>query len=329
MIDAIEGFYIALIVDGLHRSGVLRNLSTGDNVASIAGRLGIDTRMLSRLLKFVALRSSVVRATARGGRGDATRYRLSPSFQLSRETHLLDQYLGAYGPCLLALPQILRSPHRGERYVDRVRHSHAFVSGQPPIELISMIEAFDISRLLDLGCGGGQLLGALARRRKDFKGIGIDASLEMVRHARRSLATGRLARRVTIRHSDVRHLARVVPRGERLSIDAVCAASVANGFFGSDTFGIDRFLRGLRRLFPRRLLFLCDYYSCLDLPRAEAHGFRRTLVHDVAQVISGQGTPPGGLSEWQKIYRRNGVTLLQSCTRTDDGVAWFIHLVRL
>lgn len=328
LIEAIDGYYAALILDGLHRAGVLRTLRAGGTVASIARRLGLDRRTLSNLLAFLAMRSTVVAAAGRRRGGRPARYALAPSFDLSRAEHLLDQYVGAYGPCLRALPQILTVPRRGERLVDRARHADAFAGGRAPVELVSAIEAFGVRGLLDLGCGGGQVLGTLARSHEDFTGIGVDANVHMVRRARRSMTAEGLSRRVTIRHGDLRGIARLVSRGRRRSIDAVSAASVANGLFGGDAKGIDRLLGSLRRLFPQRLLFLSDYYSRLH-ERGDADDWTRTLVHDVAQVVSGQGTPPRRLKEWQTIYRRNRVTLLQSIARTDDGVSWFVHVVQL
>lgn len=324
LIDAIEGFYVALVLDGLHRSGVLRALRDGAGVGSIARRLQLDRGTLTQLLGFVSLRSTVVCAAG----GTRRRFTLSPTYRESFGAHLLDQYVGAYGPCLRALPRILHRPRAGRSFVDALRHADAFRSGGSSAELLQLVEAFDVRRILDVGCGGGQLLAALARRRPDVRGIGVDANAEMVRLARRSIAAQRLDRRIRIVHSGIGRLARVVARRERMTIDAVCAVSVANEFFASDN-GIDRFIGRLRKLFPARLLFLSDYYSRLGRPRAAADGFARTIVHDVAQLLSGQGLPPADLRQWQAVYARNRVTLLQSCACVDDGVRWFIHVVRL
>src|SRR5262249_11468054 len=95
LIDAIDGFYVVLVLDGLHRAGVLRALADDGDVASIARRLRLDRRTLTRLLRFVSHRSTVVRADGR-----RHRFALAPNYKGSFSAHLLDQYVGAYGPCL-------------------------------------------------------------------------------------------------------------------------------------------------------------------------------------------------------------------------------------
>src|SRR5690242_14454030 len=55
--DAIEGFYVTLIFDYLHREGILSALGAEEDLPRIAKKRSINLRMLSFLLEYVSLRS--------------------------------------------------------------------------------------------------------------------------------------------------------------------------------------------------------------------------------------------------------------------------------
>lgn len=327
VIDSIDGFYVTVILDRLHRDGVLRALAEGHSVSWIARTFGFDHEPLTGLLDYLSLRSNLVQ---RAGSGRKKRYTIAAGDQNAFFAHLLDQYVGAYGPCLFELSRVLKRPAVGSRLVDQDRHAAAFSPSEPMPELLDVIEALRFRTVLDVGCGSGRLLAALARRQPLLRGIGIDANPKMVENARRTASVLGLTDRLKIMRCDFRQLGRIMPAQRRRTIDGICAASVANSFFGPvGAYDIDYFFRRLRSLFPNRILVLCDYYSRLASPRGQNGNFKRTLVHDVAQLVSAQGLPPRNLREWRTIYRRASVRLLQAYGLTDHGVSWFIHLVRL
>jgi len=327
LIDSIEGFYVTHILDHLHRTGVLRALAEGAEIAAIARRFEFDRKLLTDLLDYVSLRSNVV---SRIGSGARKRFTLTKGTHISFLAHVLDQYVGAYGPCLVDIPRILKRPSAGRNLVDAARHARAFSRGAPACELVALIEALELTGLLDIGCGGGQLLTTLAQRRKGFCGIGIDANLHMVAAARRLIVQSGLADRLNVRHSDFKGIAKAIAKRERGKIGGISAASVANGFFGSDRrAGIDSFFAALKRLFPGRVLVLHDYYGRLGAASQQSASYKRTLVHDVAQILSSQGVPPNDLRAWRRIYARNSVKLLHALKGQDEGVTWFIHVVLL
>lgn len=326
-IAAIEGLYVTLIVDQLYRAGILRELARGRDAAAMARTFGFDQAILTGLLEFVSLRSNVL---DRDGRGAAKRFSLSKAAGGSLLGHLLDQYVGAYGPCLAQLSRILKSPAVGAKLVDGKRHAAAFAEAGPPPELVAIVDALGFSTVLDIGCGGGQLLTTLALRRADFSGVGIDANPHMVAVARRRASVLGLKRRIDVRHGSFATIAQNIPKRKRDRIRGICAASVANSFFAKHGgHDIDFFLGRLKSLFPDRILVLCDYYSRLGATARHSARYQRSLIHDVAQLVSSQGLPPANLTAWRRIYARNSVKLLQACQATDDGVAWFIHVVWL
>jgi hypothetical protein len=66
-----------------------------------------------------------------------------------------------------------------------------------------------------------------------------------------------------------------------------------------------------------------DYYGRLGtgVPGASRH----TLLHDYAQLISGQGIPPPALGDWGLIYKDAGYRLVHALE--DRATTQFIHIV--
>ena len=331
LLDALEGMYVAAVLDFLHREGVLAALGAGEDVVPLAERLGFEAGALVKLLEYAALRSDLVERIddPRGARFTASAaYRESGT-----AAYLLDQYAGAFGPCLLNLQEVMRAPAEAGRFVDRARHADAYrraSTGSNAPELVALAGELGINVLLDVGCGGGQLLAALAESSPAFRGIGIDANPAAVDAARQLLAARGLDGRVEVVCGDLAELGVLLSEERRASVDALAAVSVANAYAaGYRGRSIDDFLRALQVLFPNRFLFLFDYHGRLGTVGDEPVRFRRTLLHDLAQVVSGEGVPPANLDAWREIYRRTGCTLVAHAEGEHDGIARFLHLVQL
>ncbi len=95
--------------------------------------------------------------------------------------------------------------------------------------------------------------------------------------------------------------------------------------FGAGSSGAVAWLAGLGKALPGRPMLIEDYYGRLAGKKGEAHG--PTLLHDYVQLISGQGIPPAGLSEWRKIYAAAGCRLIH--VTEDTSSTRFIHIVVL
>ncbi len=331
LLDAIEGMYLAEAVDFLHREGLLAALGEGASVPALAEAHGFDADALLRLVEYVALRCDVLERID-GERG--ARYAASPAYRDgSGPAYLLDQYAGGFGPALRNLREVLRAPAEAGRFVDRARHGAAYryaASGSNAPEVIALVEELGIGVLLDVGCGGGQLLAELAAARPEFRGIGIDANPAVIEPARRALADRGLTGRVELLCGDIPSLETQLSPERRASVDALAAVSVANAYAaGYPGRTIEDFLRALQALFPNRFLFLCDYYGRLGAVPDEPERFRRTLLHDLAQVISGEGVPPAEIAAWRAIYERAGCSLVAHFEGEADGIARFVHLIQL
>lgn len=324
VVDAIEAHYLTLILDAFHRVGVLRALDeAGTDAAGLANRLGFDPDHLEPLLDFAALRCDLLNK-------DGAKYRLSGGSRGAVfAEHMLDQYVGGYGPLLANLASLLRDKTSGTAWIDRKRHADAFAGGSdgaPPSEVVQLVLDFGATNILDLGCGGGQLLCDAAAANPELRGFGIDSSPDVAQAARAHAQRRSVDARIEIACGDVLEVL-----AQRTQVDThiqlVIASSLLNAYWGAPG-SATAFVRELGRLLPGRVLIVSDYYSHLARgtePGAEA----RTLIHDVAQLLSGQGLPPPSFEGWDLVYAQAEVELLHRFEASGDGIDRFIDLLKL
>jgi len=318
-LDLAEGLQLGHAVSALHDLGVLNALSRPRTAADVAKACGLDPTLLDATLAFVAARTTLVRAE---GRRFVATADWTPEAKF-----IVDLYAGAFGANATALPELLRHPARAGARVDRRRHANAFLHAPGGAEAIpaSLLSQLGCRGVLDLGCGPGALLLALATANPDLRGWGIDANPGMCRIARMRLRDAGVSRRVRILAGDGRKPARLLPAGTRDRVDTLVAGDLANELFGDRDAAAD-WLRALRRDFPGRLLLVSDYYGRLG-HAGTSPADRETLLHDYVQAISGQGIPPPDRRAWQRVYRAAGARLAH-CIE-DTSTTRFLHLVAL
>ncbi len=163
--DLVEAFQLS------HAVAVLNDLNVFESTKpfsakQLAAKHGLNATLLAGVLEYVALRTTLLRRTAR------------EQFVVTRSNSrfLIDLYTGAYGGTANQLAQILRNPAIAPASVDRVRYARAFESIDSAALgiLPDVIGALEFNYTLDLGCGNGDLLLELARRNESFVGWGID-----------------------------------------------------------------------------------------------------------------------------------------------------------
>jgi SAM-dependent methyltransferase len=310
--DLAEAFHLAHAVNLVVDAGLL------DDQECPAGKLaaarGLDPVVLGGMLEFLAARTDLV---TRGETGFRAGPGLGPA-----ERGVIEQYLGAYGPNVAALPDILSGAVNGRSLTDRVRHARAYAdtSGASAALLPGLLGKLGLGHVLDLGCGSGELLAKLAGRDPAFHGHGVDANPGMIDVARaRDLPAGRV--RFTV--GDVTDPQTCVPDDVRAATEVVVASSLLNEFFGTSGAAAG-WLRLLGGAFPGRLLIVVDYYGVLG---HSAQPPPHLALHDWIQLISAQGVPPPDLDGWQSVYREADCQLLHAIQ--DSKTRVFIHLVRL
>lgn len=320
IVDVVARFEAALVLNALHRTGVLAALRTPATVTELACQCEVSASLLEPLLAFAAASCELVER-----RDDGTFALVAEGRGLRFAAHMLDQYIGGYGPALAHLPSLLRDGRTGEGLVDMVRHAAAFDIAEPAealTEAAKIILDLGATGVIELGCGAGQTLCALATANPMLSADGIDANPEAVALASARIRARGLCDRVHVRSGDALDVLGRIPRE---GVQVILAESMLNALWG-EAGGVAMFVAGLARLLPGRLLVVSDYYSHLGQPD---RGTARTLLHDLIQVVSGQGLAPPTCDGWASAYSAAGADLLQVLEASGDGIDRFIHLVRL
>lgn len=321
-----EGFYLSHIVYYLHRCGVLEQLRGPATVASIAAEHGYELARLRGALEYVSRRTDILLDTPDGD------YALNPEYADYHQLGFhLDKFIGAYGSLARDLDESLRGTARRCRRGDEQLLAEAFTrAGSAGVQADAyVLGQWNVRCLLDLGCRPAALLVHLAASDPEFRGWGVDQSMAMCDVAAARVSEAGLAHAVHITHADVHDLDAVFDARCAASFDAIHCKSLLNEFFGSGSGEATDVIRKLRATFSGRLLFNSDYYGRLGAASSCQDDSAHALVHDVAQLLSGQGVPPATLSDWAEVYGCAGAELMHAYEAQMNGIAWFIHVVQL
>jgi SAM-dependent methyltransferase len=318
-LDLVESLHLAYAVLALHDLKILASLKRPCSAEILAEKHELDPRLLRGTLEYVAARTDLISKT-RGRFTAAKNYGNGSRF-------LLDLYAGAYGTNAINLVRLMRKPSLAPRTVDRARYARAFQQAEARTHawLAGIIRQMKFSSILDLGCGPATLLLDLARREPAFVGWGVETNPGLCKIARARIRAARAAKRIRIMEGDSTRLSEILAAETRGKIHAVTACQIANEMFGWGSPSISAWLRELRKTLPGRPLLVSDYYGRLGCKDGDPH--RETLLHDYAQVISGQGVPPASAAQWQKIYAGAGCRLVH--VLEDRITTRFVHVVML
>lgn len=321
--DLVEAFHLSQAVAALHELGLLAKLTTPRSAAKLAAEFKLDESILSGTLEYVASRTDLLRKSSAGRFAVTRNYNIGAQF-------FLDLYLGAYGGNAAQLQDILRDPEQAATTVDRKRHARAFAQvGRGSLGVVpDLVRQLQFNNVLDLGCGNGELLLELGRQDSDFVGWGVDANPAMLKLARARTRIAKLGSRIRFIRGDCRKPKAAVSESIRSKVDSVTACHVANEMFSDGHERAVKWLQDLRRTFPARPLLICDYYGRLGQKKnGRLEKERETLLHDFAQLISGQGIPPADARQWRSIYSQAGCQLIHIIE--DKTTTQFIHILRL
>jgi SAM-dependent methyltransferase len=320
--DLVEGFHLTQAVAALQDLGVLAMLAKPSTVDELAVKRSLDRDLLRGVLEFVAARTNLLR------KSDRDRFVVTRNYA-AEARFLLNLYVGAYGGNAIGLKHVLGNPSGAAAMVGRAYYAQAFaaVDGRALGILPEIIRQLGFQQMLDIGCGNGELLLALARGDSDFIGWGIDSNRAMLEVARSRIRQSHLEKRLLLFEGDCRNLRTALTARVRAKINSLAACHVANEMFRLGPKPCIKWLRQLRQLFPGRPLLILDYYSRLGKKSRPGLVERKTLLHDYAQLISGQGIPPANAREWRALYAAARCRLIHIIE--DNATSRFIHLLRL
>jgi SAM-dependent methyltransferase len=316
-LDIAEGLHLAHVVAALRARGIFASMETAVPAAVLARRHRLDEEMLGGSLAYLAARTDLV---VRSGAG----YAIGAGFD-GEARFLIDLYVRAFGPAAADFAATLRNPGKASAKVDRRAQADAFAEDEGDRPLAALLRQLGFNHILDLGCGNAGILRALAAADEEFVGTGIDANPAMCRAGRRRARAAGIGRRVRILEGDARNPDRLLDARDRGRIETIVARDFVNELCRAGGKAAVAWMRRMRRLFPGRVLVVADYYGRLD--RSGAPAARHILLHDFAQLISGQGVPPGDMAGWRALYEASGCRLAHVVE--DDGSTRFIHFVSL
>jgi SAM-dependent methyltransferase len=320
-IGAIQGYYQSLLLLHFTRSGVFERLRKSRTAEDLARECDWQPDPLRSCLDFLAATTGLVRRDRKG------RYlAILPPGQFSSLAFEIEKFIGAYGQTALKLPVLLSGKiTAGRALVDHRSLARAFSSIADVSRglVTAMIVGARPATLLDLGCGTGSLLVQLAKLDPEFHGIGIDVSKPMCKAAKNHAAGNKVSSRVRIACQDARDVRRLP------DASALHAASLFNEMFAHGSGEAITYLGKLKERFKGCDIWLVDYYGRLGVGRnTRARDVGHALLHDLVQVLSGQGVPPPDLKSWRAIYRAAGCKLVEAHEFSGSGLDWFIHRVR-
>lgn len=324
--DAIDGYYLCSVLKGLQSSGIFEHLSTPITACELAAVCGVSESILSGLLEFLCEFSDIVRRKSRG------RFVLSPEYRAYRCLGFgIDKQVLAADAELKGVDRVLsgQTLTRNEQRGDLLASAFETIEGETAIPASGLLSQMEAKYVVDLGCGVGKLLRDMALNDGEFLGVGVDNSVRMVQTSRRRNMEVGISRRVRVLKCDVRRLATRLGPSERKNVDVVHGKDIFNEFSNADGQELIELLRQLRKLFPGRSLLLSDYYGKLGQTEGIDGRFSITLLHDVFQLLSGQGVPPPNLEAWCEIYAKSGCDVEECYSGVTTGVEWFVHKVRL
>jgi len=337
----------------MHGKGITDALTHSPlSAKEVSLQFGLPLYPTAILLQFVCECSTIICMTEKD---DKIKYVINPEYcHYLSMGHLLDKLIGAYGGLLSNIDEVLSSPSLG-KYDHQLGVSHeklcdAFSKGgtEPANQTIELIKEYipqdeDVC-FIDLGCGPANLLCVAAKTFASFSGIGIDISEPMCKFASDQVENLGLTHKITIINGEVRDLEKHVKEihknrenqkqsSEKFGKEFVCvfAGSIINEFFYESSSEALNFLKNINSLFPHCTLFVSDYYGYLGNQKGEHNSnlnsetHTHTILHDVAQCISGQGVPPGSREDWVKLYKTAGFSLIDFYDFT-EGMHSFLHI---
>jgi SAM-dependent methyltransferase len=298
---------------------------TPRTVTWLANRYQLDPSGLRSILRFLAFTTSIIKD--QNGRYKLTE--IPTPFPTLRFN--LEKFQEAYRLPLRQCLQALGAPPAGSYppkvNADAMADAFSAVSNTVNQAIVKAIEQSRVECLLDLGCGMGSLLRALAVRNPRFAGIGVDKNGVMCRRMLGLAREAGVLRRIKAVVGSAPAALWRLQRRERERVEAVYGSSFLNEFFGHGSVEPVELLKELGHLFPARKAWFVDYYGVLGTRQRNPPIVN--ALQDVAQIVSGQGVPPPSEEAWGDVFRAANCRVVSQQSFRNGATKWGIHTVIL
>jgi SAM-dependent methyltransferase len=335
-LDIVEGFYVAKVTEFFYSRGLFDRLRAGASAEDLCDEFGFDQAAISGLLEFICQRTSLLRREQAPRPRSVGRPTILYTFDALHGAYPqfgyhLRKFLGAYGAVLTNLSSCTVDPRLGPKFVDQAAFGQALQQlDVPPNPVVcQIVQEVGVKSILELGCGTGQGLVAMAAADQRMKAVGIDQDPGTCALSMKRVLEGGFADRVQIICGDAANVAELSGDDRLRDVECVYARGFLNAMFWPSDERAVHCLSQLSTLYPGGLLMVEDYYGRLGSTDGPIDGDLQAVLQDVAQVLTGQGIPPPTRQGWATTYAKAGCNLFHAFEGHTNQLPWFVHLVRL
>lgn len=310
LFDAIEGYYAMSLMYLLHSNGIIDYNSGEINPNS-------RDKKIYFVLKFLRERTDIIIRSPSGKYYIAKKYR----HYLHLGYHL-EKIIGAYGNfktkgkygLVINKKSFAAAYHNADYYINSNFQQ-------------SILEKLGASHVLDLGCGYCNTLISFCSAGEKRKGIGIDLNPIICSEVKKKIRDLKLGKKIKILSGDASEFDKMLSGNEISGIDVIIGSNYFNEYFSSENTAL-RIFKKLKRHFPGRRLVILDYYSTWDTKESSLKVYQHNYIHDLIQLLSGQGLTPRDYNKWNTVYTKAGYILEEVMEGSSVGIKWFIHILR-
>lgn len=310
LFDIIESYYAAHLLIHLNDKGVFKEPGKKRLIKSYFPNADV--------FRFISTRTDILQPK------DENSFIVNKKYgsYISSGFHI-EKFLQAYGQFDTAAkqPSIIIDE---EKFAETYQHATPFNNPRAVLNFFSLLQARTI---LDLGCGTGNLITQFCKQNKLNKAFGIDQNPHLNKVAAQLIKKNGLGRRAKIVNGTVTEFDEILDAATLQQVDVVYASSILNEFFYSPA-KLVKLLKKLAKIFRGKFMVVADYYGTFHTREANNQDLQHNYVHDVMQVLTGQGVPPKDSRGWNEYYAKAKCKLVHVQEGNSGGINWFIHIVK-
>lgn len=320
LLEVITHYQLALVLDAVHSLGMAQKLYQSNPGSENDILSGLDPILGHELLHYLEIHGLIHCADHRVTVTPKGRGMLSEVGGAQ-----LGFYVESYGGVIKQIGDLLR---RRLAYGDGVErdgralgvHCATIFHEYHTPTILRAIEDVDATCILDLGCGGGQLLVDACVAKPNLRGIGLDISVTAIEYARDLAKTMGVDGRVTFHVGDA-FRPDLWPTS-CAEADVLCAVGVLHEHFRDGEQAVINIINIYARLFERHLraFILGEPEIRYDLEKNDVDLY---LVH----IFTAQGFPRYR-EKWLELFPRTDLHCTSVYTRPGAGPRFnFFRLV--
>lgn len=311
LMDIIESYYLAHILIDLDKRGFFKGLPKSVPVEDYLDNTDI--------VKMLVTKTDILVPSGKKYFVLNSKY----ASYINSSFHI-EKFLGGYGEVVSAKngPRIKVNPGK---FAEAYEQATPFENHKL---ILNLLTALGARQILDMGCGMAGLLRSFCKLKKAHTATGIEQNPFMCQQARKEVRLKKMDKQVKIIQGDVTAFNKYIQPGVLEGTDVIIASSILNEFFYTPARLVS-FLQKIRRYLPGRFMIVIDYYGILHSRAAMEKRLQHNYIHDMMQVLTGQGVPPKNQAEWNRYYTQAGCKLVHSYNSSGGGINWFIHVVYL